>query len=131
LARDFQKKQIVFQLLCEDTPEIEINKNEIFEAFLNIMLNAVESMDNGGKLSFRIGPHPDGEPFVRIQISDTGCGINKDELPKIFDRYYTTKDTGTGLGLSIVERVIFAHNGRLTVDSELGKGTTFKIDLPI
>jgi signal transduction histidine kinase/DNA-binding response OmpR family regulator len=131
LARDFGKKQIVFELISEDIPEIEINKNEIFEAFINIMLNAIESMDKGGRLGMKIGPHPRGEQYVHIEIKDSGCGIPKDELPKIFDRYYTTKDTGTGLGLSIVERVISAHNGRLMVDSEVGQGTTFKIDLPI
>jgi two-component system sensor histidine kinase HydH len=66
-----------------------------------------------------------------MTISDTGCGIPENELPKIFERYYTTKETGTGLGLAIVERVIAAHNGRLTVESKVGEGTTFKIDLPI
>jgi signal transduction histidine kinase len=129
LSRDFEKKKIKFTLICEDAPEVEVNKNEIFEAFLNIMLNAVESMDDGGKLDVRIGPHPEQEPFVHVEISDTGCGIPQNELPKIFDRYYTTKETGTGLGLAIVERVISAHNGRMTVESVIGKGTTFKIDL--
>jgi signal transduction histidine kinase/DNA-binding response OmpR family regulator len=131
LTRDFQKKNLTFELLCEDVPDIEINKNEILESFLNIMLNAVESMESGGRLIVKIGPNPQGEQFVHITISDSGCGITEKELPKIFDRYYTTKETGTGLGLSIVERVISAHNGKLTVDSQIGKGTTFNIDLPI
>lgn len=131
LARDFQKKNIDFQLICDTVPDIEINKNEILESFLNIILNAVESMDAGGRLIVKIGPHPQAEPYVHVTISDTGCGIPEKELPKIFERYYTTKETGTGLGLAIVERVISAHNGRLTVDSRVGEGTTFKIDLPI
>jgi signal transduction histidine kinase/DNA-binding response OmpR family regulator len=131
LTRDFEKKHIAFELSCESVPDIEINKNEILESFLNIMLNAVESMETGGRLIVKIGPNPQNEPYVHITISDTGCGIPEKELPKIFDHYYTTKETGTGLGLSIVERVISAHNGKLTVDSQIGKGTTFNIDLPI
>ncbi|NLI16123.1 MAG: response regulator [candidate division Zixibacteria bacterium] len=131
LARDFQKKNIDFQLVCETVPDIEINRNEILESILNIILNAVESMESGGRIIVKIGPHPKAEPYVHMTISDTGCGIPENELPKIFERYYTTKETGTGLGLAIVERVIAAHNGRLTVESKVGEGTTFKIDLPI
>jgi signal transduction histidine kinase/DNA-binding response OmpR family regulator len=131
LERDFLKKNIEFKLVSENVPDIELNKNEILESFLNIMLNSVESMESGGKLIIKIGHHPQNEPYVNITIADTGCGIPENELPKIFDRYYTTKESGTGLGLSIVERVISAHNGRLTVDSQIGKGTSFNIDLPI
>jgi len=132
LERDFQKKNIEFSISQDkDVPQIEINKNEVFEAVLNIMLNSVESMDDSGKLTVDIQLHPAGEPYVRIGITDTGCGIPKNELHRIFNRYHTTKETGTGLGLAIVERVIEAHNGRLSVDSELGVGTTFNLYLPI
>ena len=131
LERDFQKKNIEFSISQDkDVPQIEINKNEVFEAVLNIMLNSVESMDDSGKLTVDIQLHPGGEPYVRIGITDTGCGIPKSELHRIFNRYHTTKETGTGLGLAIVERVIEAHNGRLSVDSELGVGTTFNLYLP-
>jgi len=78
----------------------------------------VESMDDSGKLTVDIQLHPAGEPYVRIGITDTGCGIPKNELHRIFNRYHTTKETGTGLGLAIVERVIEAHNGRLSVELE-------------
>ncbi len=132
LQRDFQKKNIELNVSQDkDIPQIEINKNEVFEAVLNVMLNSIESMDDCGKLTVDVKLHPAGEPYVRIGITDTGCGIPKSELHRVFSRYHTTKKTGTGLGLAIVERVIEAHNGRLSVESEVGVGTTFNLDLPI
>jgi two-component system sensor histidine kinase AtoS len=65
-----------------------------------------------------------------VRVIDTGVGIKKENLAKIFDRYYTSKDTGTGLGLAVVERIISAHNGTLHVASEPGKGTTFTVYFP-
>ncbi|MCD6163447.1 MAG: response regulator [candidate division Zixibacteria bacterium] len=132
LEKDLEKKNIRFTINQDnDVPQIEINNNEIFEAVINIMLNAIESMEDNGVLEVNIMLHPAQEPYVRIAFIDTGCGIPENELYRIFDRYHTTKETGTGLGLAIVERVIKAHNGSLNVESVLGKGTTFKIDLPI
>jgi signal transduction histidine kinase len=132
LERDIDKKNIKFSISSDvDTPLVPVNKNEIFQTAINIMLNAIESMDEGGSLDVNIGLHPAGEPFVRLAIRDTGSGIPEEELARIFDRYYTTKETGTGLGLAIVERVVDAHNGRLKVESKLGEGTTFIIDLPV
>jgi len=131
LSRDMEKKGISFHLHAEDVPDIELNKNEILEAVLNLLLNSLESMDNGGQLTVRINMHPVGDPYIRLTITDTGCGIPESLLPRIFERYYTTKDSGSGLGLAIVERVIMAHNGRLSVESKEGKGTSFYIDLPV
>ncbi|MDH4157818.1 MAG: ATP-binding protein, partial [candidate division Zixibacteria bacterium] len=68
--------------------------------------------------------------YLAVKISDTGTGIKKENLSKIFDRYYTTKETGTGLGLAVVERIISAHNGTLSVVSADGAGTTFKLYFP-
>lgn len=132
LARDLEKKKIEFGIFQEENiPSVPVNKKEIFEVFINIMLNAIESMDVAGKLKAEITRHPDFEPFIRVAFSDTGCGIPEADLAKIFDRYYTTKESGSGLGLAIVERVVEAHNGRLQVKSEMGKGTIFNIDLPV
>ena len=132
LERDIEKKNIKLDIFREDgIVEVPVNKKEIFEVFINILLNAIESMEPGGRLKVEIASHPQAEPFVRVAISDTGTGIPESELAKIFDRYYTTKESGSGLGLAIVERVVEAHNGRLTVKSEMGKGTTFNIDLPL
>ena len=132
LERDLAKKNIKLTIKQDDNvPRIKINSKEIFEASLNIMLNAIESMDDGGRLAVDINLHPAGEPYVRIAFSDTGCGIPQEEIYRIFDRYHTTKESGTGLGLAIVERVVEAHNGRVDVESKVGEGTTFKVDLPI
>jgi signal transduction histidine kinase/DNA-binding response OmpR family regulator len=132
LERDFEKKNINFSVSqADNVPPIEINKSEIFEAILNIILNAVESINESGEINVDIVMHPLGEPYARVIIADNGCGISEKDLPRVFDRYYTTKDTGTGLGLAIVERVIEAHNGHLKVESSLGKGTSFILDLPL
>ncbi|MFN3330060.1 MAG: ATP-binding protein, partial [Pyrinomonadaceae bacterium] len=70
------------------------------------------------------------EGFVKIEVADTGIGIPPENLPKIFEPYFSTKETGTGLGLAIVERFVNEHKGKITVESELGKGTKFTLRLP-
>ncbi len=132
LERDIDRKNIKLSISKEkDTPKVIINNKEIFEVLINIMLNGIEAMDPGGSLGISIGRHPESEPYVRLAISDTGCGIPEEDWARVFDRYYTTKETGTGLGLAIVERVVDAHSGKMSVNSEMGKGTTFNIDLPV
>jgi signal transduction histidine kinase len=113
--------------------EIAINKNQVLEIFLNLFLNAIDAMENEGKLTVtgKIGrPSFKKNDYLAITVSDNGRGIKKDNLSRIFDRYYTTKETGTGLGLVVVERVIAAHSGTLTVESEYGKGTDFTLYFP-
>jgi signal transduction histidine kinase len=70
------------------------------------------------------------EEYLAVRVIDSGCGIKKENVPRIFDRYYTTKETGTGLGLAVVERIISAHSGTLAVNSEEGRGTTFTLYFP-
>ena len=104
------------------------------EVFLNILLNALESMSAGGKLTVSIDRNqPSGQikEYLNVSISDTGSGISPDNLEKIFERYYTTKEAGSGLGLAVVDRVIKAHNGYLKIKSTPGKGTEFSIFLPV
>jgi signal transduction histidine kinase len=87
-------------------------------------------MDRGGALTIDVQEiAEDGQNWLRIKIEDTGAGISEDDLGRIFTRYYTTKQSGTGLGLAIVERIILVHNGRISVNSKVGEGTTFMIDL--
>ena len=108
--------------------EALIDPDRINQVLLNLYLNAIEAMDDGGTLSVRLfGDDPKG---VKIEISDTGAGIHKKDLEKIFDPYFTTKPSGTGLGLAIIHRIIEAHNGEMNVKSERGRGTTVSITLP-
>jgi signal transduction histidine kinase len=114
---------------------------QLQQAMMNLVLNAREAMlPHGGKLT--ISAQADNDCF-RIKISDTGCGIEQSEMSRVFDTFFTTKHkkitgsadgehsrTGTGLGLSLCKKVIDAHGGTITVDSQPGKGTTFTITLP-
>ena len=96
------------------------------QALQNIIQNGVEAMTNGGRL--RIGVRSiDG---IELIISDTGVGIPRDKLDKIFLPFYTTKPRGTGMGLALVHKIILSHGGNIEVDSTTGKGTTFRIYLP-
>ncbi|WP_068467192.1 two-component system sensor histidine kinase NtrB [Candidatus Protochlamydia phocaeensis] len=97
-------------------------------ALLNLFVNAIQAMPEGGKLSVTVDQEKD---YGLILIQDTGIGIPKDDLPKIFSPFFTTKEGGTGLGLAEVHKVIQAHQGWIEVQSEIGKGTTFMIKLPL
>jgi two-component system cell cycle sensor histidine kinase/response regulator CckA len=111
------------------------DRNQLAQVFINLALNARDAMPEGGTLTFkaqlaREGEIEDHEEFLHFTISDTGSGIAADDLPYIFEPLFTTKPRGTGLGLSIVFQLIAAHRGHVSVESELGKGTTFHLFLP-
>lgn len=97
------------------------------QAVLNVMLNAVEAMPSGGRLTVRARPTSEG---VRVTFTDTGVGIPADQLQRVMTPFYSTKATGTGLGLPLVARVVAAHDGHLDIASVPGSGTTVTIDLP-
>ncbi len=101
---------------------------QLQQAFSNILLNTTETMDGGGNLE--IGLKNNGKT-IEVEISDNGPGISAEQLDKIFDPFYTTKKGGTGLGLFITHMIISRHNGRIEVESEVGKGSTFTVSLPV
>lgn len=109
--------------------EIKVDSDQITQALLNIFLNAMESMESGGELRVEIVKKPEWGG-VEIWISDSGPGINQENLSKIFDPFFSTKKKGTGLGLAITANIVEAHQGEILVESREGKGTTFKIFLP-
>ena len=112
----------------ESVPTILADPEFLRSVFNNLFINAVQSMGNeGGNLNVKISPD-DG--YVRFDISDTGSGIPRDNIKKIFEPYFSTKETGTGLGLAIVQKIVEVHNGTIDVESEEGKGTKFTVRLP-
>jgi signal transduction histidine kinase len=109
-------------------PDVEHDSGQINQLLLNLLLNAVQAIDGAGTIRVEISPLKGDAAIVVI---DTGRGIASEHLPNIFRPFYTTKGYGTGLGLSLVRRIAEEHHGRIEVTSELGKGTTFLVVLPI
>ena len=110
---------------------IQANKNEIRQVFWNLILNAVQAMPEGGDLTVSArAARKEGRAGVEIRIDDTGCGINNEDLRKIFEPFYTTRDVGTGLGLAVVSRILEGYRGSIDIQSEAGSGTTCRIWFP-
>ncbi len=129
-----------------DLKSIFVDFNQIQQVIFNLVLNAIEAMQEGGELQIRARLPEETQPLIdrrqripklfsdvynEITISDNGSGMDEDTLNKVFNPFYTTKANGTGLGLSIVYQIIREHGGQITVESLVGKGTTFKILLPV
>ncbi len=125
-----------------DLQLVDIDKGQMSRVINNLLINAQQAMPEGGTVSIHAAnvtissdsheppvPLEDGD-YVRIDIKDTGMGIPVSHMPRIFDPYFTTKQKGSGLGLSIAYSVVKSHNGHISVDSRIGKGTTFHIYLP-
>jgi signal transduction histidine kinase len=107
-------------------PLVHADAEQMTRVLRNLVLNAVDAMPQGGTLTVRTIAMGAG---VRLEVSDTGQGLTPEECERLFTPYYTTKTHGTGLGLAIVQSVVSDHKGRIAVESEKGKGTTFRIDL--
>jgi two-component system NtrC family sensor kinase len=113
-----------------DVPKVKCMPSQINQVFLNMITNAAQAMGEEGTLTIRSVAKPN---FVEVSFEDNGSGIPDDVLPKIFDPFFTTKPVGegTGLGLSIVHKIIQGHGGAIRVKSQVGKGTTFFVELPL
>jgi len=106
----------------------KVDADMIKQLILNLFINAQQALREGGELMLKTSRQKEN---AVIQISDTGSGIAPEKLPKIFDAYYSSRPQGSGLGLATVKKIVEAHNGTISVDSELGKGTSFTIKLPL
>ncbi|MCL2186273.1 MAG: ATP-binding protein [Treponema sp.] len=123
-----QSKILILLELDEDLPKILMDERYMKQVMLNLVTNAKAAMPEGGVLTIATNCF-DNE--VRISVCDTGIGIGKEYLEKIFEPYFTTKEAGTGLGLTQVYKIIKEHQGEITVDSEPGTGSDFRIILPV
>ena len=130
LETEWQKEGIRFAFQFDPTlPLIAADEELLRQAFLNIMLNACQAMPKGGVVN--ISTEMEEWEFVKVNIADPGIGIPPEDMGKIYQLYYTTKPYGTGIGLSLVYRVVQMHNGSLETSSEVGRGTTMIVRLPV
>ena len=129
MEQEFQNRDIRAEVKYPKfIPTIRLDKDQVKQAFFNLIKNALQAMPDGGTLSMEIKC---SEQFVGISFSDTGTGIDKETLGRIFEPYHTTKQEGSGLGLMIVQRIVQDHGGQVEVFSEPGAGTTFTLLFPI
>ena len=128
LALEFKQSRIeVRSHLSEETPAMFGSPDQLRQALLNLLLNALQAMPQGGTLTVSTAASSN---TLKVSVADTGLGIDPTTKDKIFDPYFTTKEKGSGLGLTIVRRVIRDHGGEIKVKSELSKGTEFELLIP-
>jgi len=121
--------RVVMRTTLPDAPvRCNIDTDLVKQAMLNLMINALDAMGDGGELIIRLSASPEE---ALLEVIDTGTGIAPDELARIFRVYYSTKKSGSGLGLPTTRRIIREHGGVLNVESDVGKGTRFTIALPL
>lgn len=130
-----QQKQIVFDVdLPPKMPELHLDKDKLVAVVVNILGNAAKYTPGGGRVTLRV--RVDDES-LRVAVQDTGVGISAEDLPRLFEKFFRSDDprvqaeTGTGLGLSLTQEVVRMHGGEITVESELNKGSTFTVSLPL
>ncbi|MDO5567081.1 MAG: ATP-binding protein [Planctomycetia bacterium] len=137
LEREMTKYRIAVERKFKPVPEILANANQIQQILVNLLINARQAMQNGGRLVIRIGMTETNDA-VELVVRDYGTGISADKLPHIFDAFYTTKSGpdasgkgGSGLGLSLCKNIMEVHHGKIRVESTPGKGTAFTLRFPL
>ncbi|MDJ0867003.1 MAG: PAS domain S-box protein [Myxococcota bacterium] len=130
VAEKLRKRSIAVERSFSDVAAIWGDANQLQQVFLNLFVNAADAMQSGGTLRVRV--RDDGPEQVEVCVRDTGCGIAPQQLGRIFEPFYSTKapGKGTGLGLLVSKRIVFDHGGDISVTSEEGRGTAFRIVLP-
>jgi signal transduction histidine kinase len=130
LRPQMERQRIVVQKEFQALPIILMDREQMKQAILNLLLNAIQAMPGGGDLTLRGQNSKDGQ-YINISIQDSGVGIPDEDISKLFDPFFSKKEGGMGLGLSITHRIIDQHRGKIEVESAPGKGTVFTIWLPI
>lgn len=138
LEREMRKYRVSVELEIQpETPFAMANGNQIQRVLLNLLINARQAMPEGGTILVRLRPAADNQ-FVELVVRDSGEGIPREKLPRIFDAFYSTKagpdesgKGGTGLGLAACKEIIDAHRGRIRVESTVGRGTAFVLRIPV
>jgi len=131
--REAEGKNISLVLdLVRGDPEVLGDSTKLEQVCLNILINAMQAMPTGGVINVasRID-WSDGREFVNLAFADQGVGIAREDLPRLFDPYFTTRLDGTGLGLAIADRIVTDHGGKILVESTVGRGTVVKVCLPM
>ena len=129
LRPELENRQItVKEKLSKQLPLVPLDAAQMKQVLVNLIKNAMQAMTAGGILTIATGETSD---TVWVEVGDTGCGIPTDQINRIFEPYYTTKKKGSGLGLMIVQRIVRDHGGRIELESHAGRGTTFRIHLPL
>ncbi|MEK7364639.1 MAG: ATP-binding protein, partial [candidate division NC10 bacterium] len=116
-----------------DLPTVRADADKLRQVFLNLVANGLDAMPSGGRLRITTGlSEQDGGDWVEVAVRDTGSGIAPEHLSRVFEPFFTTKPEakGMGLGLSVSQSIIESHNGQILVESELGRGSTFRVRLP-
>jgi len=134
ISTETKKKQVdILRSYASDLPPVQIDREQIKQVFLNILLNALQATSDNGKITVKTRSFikPGGEPYVQVECTDTGCGIPPENIEEIFNPFFTTKSTGSGLGLSISHQIIQDHRGYIDVESQWGRGSSFFINLPV
>ena len=127
---EFTRKNIRLEKQLDSSlADMDLDPNLLYRAFLNLFVNAVQAMPDGGVITLTSAPSRAAKKAVVVTIHDTGIGIPEEKQGIIFTPFYTNKNRGTGLGLAIVQNIIEGHNGTITVESEIGQGATFTISL--
>lgn len=123
-------KNTEIELDCEyNVLNIQCEANHLNQVFINILKNAIDSMEGKGKVTIRV--KKGARENVIVSFIDQGCGIPQEKISNLGQPFYTTKEKGTGLGLMVSYNIIKNHQGDIRVESEVGKGTTFHISLPL
>ena len=132
LAKEAEKRRIkINEISANDLPLILLDFNQMQQVLMNLFLNALQAMPDGGELTIEVNGKNSPRGWIQVKVKDTGDGINPEHLHKIFDPFFTTKSKGLGLGLAITHKIVEGHGGKIETESSEGQGSTFIIELPV